>query len=282
MPGSGENLPRRQKLCFVGDSGCGKTCLLTTTTKGTYPQASNMQHGGSGLSIGYEPTTFENYVSEVDVRNGAKIELEIWDTAGQELYDNLRALSYPDSHALVMCFSIGDPLSYHHVLEKWLPEATRFCPETPIFVVGCKQDLRFDHKTIAELQRSGQLPLTTAEGLAAAGRIGAKYYIETSAKTSYGIDNLLAIIADEVLKTSHAEPASSIARRFHEDARLINEERRNLRASGEILTPREKEYASKYVRVLDEPNSTVWRLQEHQIVDKGTNASRSSFFRKAS
>jgi hypothetical protein len=29
MPGSVENLPRRQKLCFVGDSGCGKTCLLT-------------------------------------------------------------------------------------------------------------------------------------------------------------------------------------------------------------------------------------------------------------
>jgi len=29
MPGSSENLPRRQKLCFVGDSCCGKTCLLT-------------------------------------------------------------------------------------------------------------------------------------------------------------------------------------------------------------------------------------------------------------
>jgi len=29
MPGSAGNLPRRQKFCFVGDSGCGKTCLLT-------------------------------------------------------------------------------------------------------------------------------------------------------------------------------------------------------------------------------------------------------------
>lgn len=124
--------------------------------------------------------------------------------------------------------------------------------------------------------------LTVPQGLAAAGRIGAKYYIETSAKTGYGVGNLLSIIAEETLTTSQAEPVVSLARRFHEDARLINEERRNLRASGEILTSREKEYASKYVRILDEPNSTIWKLQEKQTVDKGTNGSRSSFFRKAS
>ncbi|KAK0622652.1 P-loop containing nucleoside triphosphate hydrolase protein [Immersiella caudata] len=269
MPGSGDHLPRRQKLCFIGDSGCGKTCLLTAATKGTFPEP-------------YEPTTFENYVSDVDVRNIGRMELEIWDTAGQEIYDNLRALSYPDSQALVLCFSIGDPQSYHNLLEKWLPEATRFCPETPIFVIGCKQDLRFDPKTIGELQKSGQLPLTTAEGLAAAGRAGAKYYIETSAKGRYGIDSLLVIIAEEIQMTAQLEPVTSLARRFHEDARVINEERRNLRATGEILTPREKEYASRYTRVVDKPSSTVWKLQADQIVDKVANASRSGFFRKSS
>jgi len=46
---------------------------------------------------------------------------------------------------------------------QWLPEAKRLSPETPIFVVGCKKDLRFDGQTIEELQRSGQLPLITAE-----------------------------------------------------------------------------------------------------------------------
>ncbi|KAK4450942.1 P-loop containing nucleoside triphosphate hydrolase protein [Podospora aff. communis PSN243] len=269
MPGSGEHLTRRQKLCFVGDSRCGKTCLLTTTTKGSFPEA-------------YEPTTFENYVSDVDVSNIGRMELEIWDTAGQEIYDNLRALSYPDSQALVLCFSIGDPLSYHNLLEKWLPEATRFCPETPIFVIGCKQDLRFDPKTIGELQRCGQLPLTTAEGLAAAGRIGARYYMETSAKSGYGVDNLLVIIAEEIQRTRQLEPITNLARRFHEDARVINEERRNFRATGEILTPREKDYASRYVRIMDEPSSTVWKLQEEQVVDKAVNASRTSFFRKSS
>lgn len=72
----------------------------------------------------------------------------------------------------------------------------------------------------------------------------------------------------------------NVGKRFEEDAHLINEERRKLRASGEILTPREKEYASKYYRILDEPNSTVWKLYDEQSVEKVANASRSSFFRK--
>jgi hypothetical protein len=121
-----------------------------------------------------------------------------------------------------------------------------------------------------------------SQGLAAAGRIGARYYMETSAKSGYGIDNLLAIIAEEIQRTRQLEPIASLARRFHEDARVINEERRNLRATGGILTPREKDYASRYVRIMDEPKSTVWKLQEEQIVDKAVNASRSSFFRKSS
>ena len=89
-------------------------------------------------------------------------------------------------------------------------------------------------------------------------------------------------MAEEILKTPRSEPLVDAAQRFHEDARLINRERRNLRASGEILTPREWEYASKYVRLLDEPDSAVWKLREEQIVvDKGINSSRSSFFRKS-
>jgi len=60
-------------------------------------------------------------VSDVEVRGVGRVELEIWDTAGQEDYDSLRSLSYPDSHALVLCFSIGDPPSYCNVFEKVCP-----------------------------------------------------------------------------------------------------------------------------------------------------------------
>lgn len=35
------------------------------------------------------------------------MELSLWDTAGQEEFDRLRALSYEDTHVIMLCFSVG-------------------------------------------------------------------------------------------------------------------------------------------------------------------------------
>lgn len=34
------------------------------------------------------------------------VELSLWDTAGQEEFDRLRSLSYDDTHAIMLCFSV--------------------------------------------------------------------------------------------------------------------------------------------------------------------------------
>ena len=52
---------------------------------------------------------------EVD---GKHVELALWDTAGQEDYDRLRPLSYPDSHVILICFAIDSPDSLDNVQEK--------------------------------------------------------------------------------------------------------------------------------------------------------------------
>ena len=63
------------------------------------------------------PTIFESYVCEAEA-GGKRGEMELWDTAGQEDYDRLRPLSYPESHGVVLCFSIDSPDNLWNVLEK--------------------------------------------------------------------------------------------------------------------------------------------------------------------
>ena len=85
----------RKKLVIVGDGACGKTCLLIVFSKDEFPEV-------------YVPTVFENYVADIEVDH-KNVELALWDTAGQEDYDRLRPLSYPDTDVILMCFSIDSP-----------------------------------------------------------------------------------------------------------------------------------------------------------------------------
>lgn len=77
-----------------------------------------------------------------------QVELALWDTAGQEDYDRLRPLSYPDTDVILMCFSVDSPDSLENIPEKWTPEVKHFCPNVPIILVGNKKDLRNDPNTM--------------------------------------------------------------------------------------------------------------------------------------
>ncbi|SOV04055.1 GTPase Rho1 [Ustilago sp. UG-2017a] len=163
----------RRKLVIVGDGACGKTCLLIVFSKGTFPEV-------------YVPTVFENYVADVEV-DGRRVELALWDTAGQEDYDRLRPLSYPDSHVILICFAVDSPDSLDNVQEKWISEVLHFCQNLPTILVGCKKDLRHDSKIVDELRKTSQRPVSAEEGMAVAQKIGAVRYLECSAKTGEGV-----------------------------------------------------------------------------------------------
>ncbi|QKX56256.1 uncharacterized protein TRUGW13939_03357 [Talaromyces rugulosus] len=163
----------RRKLVIVGDGACGKTCLLIVFSKGTFPEV-------------YVPTVFENYVADVEVDN-KRVELALWDTAGQEDYDRLRPLSYPDSHVILICFAVDSPDSLDNVQEKWISEVLHFCQGLPIILVGCKVDLRDDQKTIDELNKTSQRPVTFEQGEEVRKKIGAYKYLECSARTGHGV-----------------------------------------------------------------------------------------------
>lgn len=163
----------RRKLVIVGDGACGKTCLLVVFSNDSFPEL-------------YVPTVFENYVADIDI-GGKKVELALWDTAGQEDYDRLRPLSYPDTNVVLVCFSIDNPDSLENVSEKWIPEVRHFCSNVPFLLVGCKKDLRNNPATIAKLQKLQQAPLTTEQGQEMADKIQAHKFLECSAKTKQGV-----------------------------------------------------------------------------------------------
>ena len=91
---------------------CGAHCIFGDYTTTAFCD-------GSDISVAqvYVPTVFENYVADVEV-DGKHVELALWDTAGQEDYDRLRPLSYPDSHVILICFAVDSPDSLDNVQEK--------------------------------------------------------------------------------------------------------------------------------------------------------------------
>ena len=163
----------RKKLVIVGDGACGKTCLLIVFSKDQFPEV-------------YVPTVFENYVADIEV-DGKQVELALWDTAGQEDYDRLRRLSYPDTDVILMCFSIDSPDSLENIPEKWTPEVKHFCPNVPIILVGNKKDLRNDETTKWELQKMKQEPVRGDQGREMSEKINAFAYLECSAKSKEGV-----------------------------------------------------------------------------------------------
>jgi len=158
------------KLVIVGDGGCGKTCLLMVYTTQSFPEV-------------YVPTVFENYTANVAL-DKKTVKLSLWDTAGQEDYDRLRPLSYPDTDILILCYSIDSHESLNNISEKWAPEVMHFCgPNVPRIVVGTKSDMRADPIIASQL-------VSYEEGADVARRIGAQRYIECSAKYGENVDQV--------------------------------------------------------------------------------------------
>eukprot|EP00611_Tribonema_gayanum_P019255 TRINITY_DN3296_c0_g1_i2.p1 TRINITY_DN3296_c0_g1~~TRINITY_DN3296_c0_g1_i2.p1 ORF type:complete len:195 (+),score=32.73 TRINITY_DN3296_c0_g1_i2:53-637(+) len=164
------------KCVVVGDGAVGKTCLLISYTTNAFPGE-------------YIPTVFDNYSANVMV-DGKPINLGLWDTAGQEDYDRLRPLSYPQTDVFLVCFSVVDTTSFQNVKLKWIPELQHHAAGVPFILVGTKMDLRNDSKALRSLAERRQQPISFNEAQNLANELGAYRYMECSALTQQGLKHV--------------------------------------------------------------------------------------------
>ncbi|KAK1880133.1 Cell division control protein 42 like [Dissostichus eleginoides] len=142
------------------------------------------------------PQVFDNYAVTVMI-GGEPYTLGLFDTAGQEDYDRLRPLSYPQTDVFLVCFSVVSPSSFENVREKWVPEISHHCPRTPFLLVGTQVDLRDDSNTLEKLAKNKQRALSCESGEKLARELKAVKYVECSALTQRGLKNVFdeAILA---------------------------------------------------------------------------------------
>ena len=109
---------------------------------------------------------------------------------GQDEYDRLRPLSYPQTDVFLVCFCVIFPTSFENVEERWFPEVHHFCPGVPFLIVGTQIDLRDDSNVIESLAKQNESPITIEQGEELASELGAVKYVECSALTQKGLKNV--------------------------------------------------------------------------------------------
>ncbi|KAJ4449671.1 hypothetical protein ANN_01075 [Periplaneta americana] len=104
------------------------------------------------------------------------------------------------SDVVLLCFSITNPVSLRNCKVMWYPEIRRFCPQTPVLLVGCKNDLRYmyrdetylsffrDRSPFVRPTRKSDLVMPD-QARAIAKELGI-YYYETSVLTYYGVNEV--------------------------------------------------------------------------------------------
>lgn len=173
-----------------------KTCLLITYSTNKFPQE-------------YVPTVFDNYAVDVTIEEKLYT-LALFDTAGQETFDQLRPVAYPQTDIFLVCFSVVYPSSLVNVQKLWIHEIQRYCPKTPFILVGTKIDLRNNKDEIEKLLKKKEKPITYEEGSRVARQIKAIKYVECSALTQEGVKNVFDEAILSVLNKPKKKKSSCI------------------------------------------------------------------------
>ncbi len=161
------------KIIIIGDSFVGKSCLSLKAVNGTFNKL-------------YSPTVgFEYFNYSVNLDN-YKINLQIWDTCGQEAYRSLINSFYHSSSLAILVYSIDSEQSFNN-LEMWINEVkNKGNPDISFILIGNKADL--------EKERV----ISKKQGLEKAKKLGIDFFTELSTISGFGPREIF-LEADKIL-----------------------------------------------------------------------------------
>ena len=174
------------RVVTIGDASVGKTSLTNRLTDGEF-------------NLYETPTIGANYLTYVTTVDNEKIELQVWDTAGQEKFKSLTPIYFRNSAAAVAVFSLTSRQSFEGILH-WISLFLEVAGNTSVvYVCGNKCDC------VDEIE----VPVDEVKQWAKENKF--KFFI-TSAKTMEGVKemfNSLAVDLMEVYKAKKEPPPTS-------------------------------------------------------------------------
>ena len=192
------------KVVLVGESGVGKTSIITQYIDQTFQKDLQSTTGG----------TFSTKSVECD--GGKILKFEIWDTAGQEKYRSLTTMFYKDANAAILVYDVTRLDSFEEIKKYWAKQIKESAPENIILVLaGNKSDL-IEREVVDE-----------GEARNFAKELNA-IYVSTSAKNSDGINDLFEKIAKKHTGASKIKIVEDVGEDFVEEPKDNN----NIKISG--------------------------------------------------
>ncbi|KAB2601337.1 ras-related protein RIC2-like [Pyrus ussuriensis x Pyrus communis] len=162
------------KVVLIGDSGVGKSNLLSRFTRNEFSLESKS-------TIGVEFAT-----RSLDV-DGKVIKAQIWDTAGQERYRAITSAYYRGAVGALLVYDVTRNSTFESV-ERWLKELRDHTdPNIVVMLVGNKSDLRH------------LVAVSTEDGKSFAER-ESLYFMETSALEATNVDNAFSEVLTQIFR----------------------------------------------------------------------------------
>ena len=188
MEGQGSKVPGC-KVVLLGDSGVGKTCIISRYISGSFEKNITSTNGASYCS---KMVKFDDL--------GKSLLLDIWDTAGQEKYRALTKFFYKDAAVVILVYDITREDSFENLKNYWYNQLQENCKNVVIGLAGNKCDLYEAEK------------VSDGDARDFAEKIGALFEL-TSAQNNTGITELFEKVGIKYLDPNFQDKENKQSRK---------------------------------------------------------------------